>query len=675
MGLNNCRSRICALITLGTIAALAGCAAKGGDEEPPPTITVSVSPGAAECRIGDSCSFAATVNGSTNKAVTWSLSGTGCAGVSCGTISADGVYTAPASVPVPPTVTVRATSQAAPGKSAVATVTIVSDVAVTVWPASAKVKTDDAYQFGHTLSGSADTSVTWSLSGTGCSGAACGTIDSTGLYRAPAVVPGVATVTVRATSVVDPGRSADASLVIISTGESKLSGGYAWFQRGFWNGLPAHLAGRFTMDGLGTISDGVVDRTCDASLGGNLIAQTHTGFYSMWTENRGSLSMVFPFGTVMFMHCLATNGDSGFLQTFYDVGVRGTGVLLKQDPAAFSASAIHGEYVFQWTGADSAGNRIAEIGRFSADGAGLITGGGLDLNDGSALTQGIPISGSYAVGTDGRGTMELTMTGLGTFSFALYVVSAETLIVTSIGDPDPATPMLVGLALRQSGGPFSIASLQGPHVFELTGRTSSAAALATAGLATSDGAGNLTGLFDRNDDNVITAGQPYAATYAIAADGRGTIASTALPAMVFYMVRPDLALLMEGPGGAVLTGTMEAQAGVPFAAGALIGQYAQASSPPALASSVTVTAEVLYYRTDDVYSVGDVVSPCVLSSSGSSQGLFAVSSSGRFEVSDPAGGRQAGGYMISPLRYVLVLERTSAGQACDEVVHLYRAER
>ena len=512
-------------------------------------------------------------------------------------------------------------------------------------------------------------------SGTGCTGSGCGTIDSSGLYTAPALVPSVAVVTVRATSVVDPGKSADASVTIGATGESKLSGSYAWFTRGVWSGLPAHLAGCLTMDGAGVISEGLVDRTCDASLGGNLIAQPYTGFYSMWTENRGSISMVFPFGSVMFMLSLATNGDKGFLQPFYDVGVRGTGILRKQDPAAFMDSSIQGTYVFQWTGSDSAGHRIAEIGRFSANGAGLINGGVLDLNDGSSLTLGIPLTGSYAINANGRGTMALTMQGVGTFLFALYVVSAETLIVTSIGDPGPSVPMLIGLALRQSGGPFSDASLQGTHVFELTGRVSNTAAIATAGLAASDAAGNLTGRFDRNAANVVTADEPYTATYSIAADGRGTIDSTALPSLVFYMVDPDTALLMEGSGGAVQTGTMERQVSVSYAAETLVGQYAQSSSPPALVSSVTATAQVLYFPTGSLSTLADVVSPCLLDNSSDASLHFTMSPTSRFELLNAGAGRMAGGYIISPLRYVLVLERASSGQACDEIVHLYRAER
>jgi hypothetical protein len=482
-------------------------------------------------------------------------------------------------------------------------------------------------------------------------------------------------VSVRASSVVDPGKYAEASVVIGATWETRLSGSYAYYSQGVWNGLPGHMAGRFVADGAGGISNGVFDRTVDASLGGNLIGYTNTGSYSMWTPTRGSWALVSAHGSVFYMLSLTTSGDQGFFQPFYDPAVRGIWALMKQDPSAFTVSAVAGDYVFLWNGSDSEGNRIAEIGRFSANGSGLITGGELDLNDGSELIESIAIEGSYTVSTNGRGTMELSMDGLGTFQYAMYVVSAETLIVTSIGDPGPDTPMLIGLAHRQSGGPFSTASLQGTHVFELTGRSSSAAAIAAAGLATSDGAGNLSGVFDRNDANVVTPGGPYTATYSIGSDGRGTIESSELPALIVYMARPDLALLMEGPGGAIQTGAMQLQAEVPYATGTLVGQYAQASSPPALPTSVTVTAEVLFTGSADVAAIGDVASPCSLVGSASSPGTFTVSPSGRFDVLNPGGGRNAGGYMVSPLRYVLVLERASTDPGCDEIVHLYHGQR
>ena len=69
--------------------------------------------------------FSAVMGPIRNPAVTWSLSGEGCSAAACGTISADGMYTAPVLLPIPPMVTLKATLISDPNKTASATVTIV----------------------------------------------------------------------------------------------------------------------------------------------------------------------------------------------------------------------------------------------------------------------------------------------------------------------------------------------------------------------------------------------------------------------------------------------------------------------------------------------------------------------------------------------------------------------
>lgn len=90
-----------------------------------PTVTVSVSPSTATVRIGRTQTFAASVTGSSNTAVTWSVNGVSGGNAIVGTISAAGLYTPPASVPSPSTVTVRATSAASTAASASASVSII----------------------------------------------------------------------------------------------------------------------------------------------------------------------------------------------------------------------------------------------------------------------------------------------------------------------------------------------------------------------------------------------------------------------------------------------------------------------------------------------------------------------------------------------------------------------
>ncbi len=100
-----------------------------------------------------------------------------------GTISSGGLYTAPASVPLPATVNITATSAADPTKSASATVTIGAAVSVSVSPTTASVQVSATQSFTPTVTGSTNTNVTWSVNGV-AGNATVGTISSGGLYTA-----------------------------------------------------------------------------------------------------------------------------------------------------------------------------------------------------------------------------------------------------------------------------------------------------------------------------------------------------------------------------------------------------------------------------------------------------------------------------------------------------------
>jgi uncharacterized repeat protein (TIGR03803 family) len=89
-----------------------------------PAITVTVTPASAQIPVNGAQQFAATVENTSNAAITWSVNGATSGNTTVGTINAEGLYTAPATVPSPATVTVTATSQADSTKSGFATVTI-----------------------------------------------------------------------------------------------------------------------------------------------------------------------------------------------------------------------------------------------------------------------------------------------------------------------------------------------------------------------------------------------------------------------------------------------------------------------------------------------------------------------------------------------------------------------
>ena len=172
------------------------------------SVSVTVNPPSASVMTGQKQQFTATVQNATDQSVTWSVNGASGGNATVGFVDTLGLYTAPASVPSPATVSVTATTVAAPTVSGSASVTITGPVviSVTVNPSSSSVRVNRTRQFTATVNGSSNQSVTWK--------ATAGKISSTGLYTAPATVPSPSTVTVSATSVAAPSAVGNATVTI-----------------------------------------------------------------------------------------------------------------------------------------------------------------------------------------------------------------------------------------------------------------------------------------------------------------------------------------------------------------------------------------------------------------------------------------------------------------------------
>ena len=186
----------------------------GSGSRPPVTVTVAASPNSVPV---DGTSFlTATVLNSSDQSVTWSVVG----GAANGSISSTGVYTAPATVPANPQVTVTATPQANPLTSGQASITITISVAVT--PASAIVQTLRISTFTASVQGSSNQSVTWEVNGIAGGNNSVGTINGSGVYQAPESVPANASsgqtinVTIEAVPQANPSLSASATVTVTS---------------------------------------------------------------------------------------------------------------------------------------------------------------------------------------------------------------------------------------------------------------------------------------------------------------------------------------------------------------------------------------------------------------------------------------------------------------------------
>src|SRR5207248_3322882 len=129
--------------------------------------TVSISPTTAIVQAGNSQQFSASVLATTNATLNWLVNGIQGGNSVVGSISSQGLYTAPSSVPGN-SVTVTAQSAYDSTSSANATVTVTpssTPVSVSVSPTSASVQVGQSQPFTATVSGTTNSAVNWLVNG------------------------------------------------------------------------------------------------------------------------------------------------------------------------------------------------------------------------------------------------------------------------------------------------------------------------------------------------------------------------------------------------------------------------------------------------------------------------------------------------------------------------------
>lgn len=127
------------LILLLGLSLLSSCAGLGGGSSTPSP--VEISPATASVRAGDTLQFTAKVIGTMNQSVVWSVNGVVGGNATVGKISTTGLYSAPAALPTPDSVSIEASSasdKTLSGKTEISlenpipTVTAISPTAVPV---------------------------------------------------------------------------------------------------------------------------------------------------------------------------------------------------------------------------------------------------------------------------------------------------------------------------------------------------------------------------------------------------------------------------------------------------------------------------------------------------------------------------------------------------------------
>ena len=182
------------------------------------TITVkqvglSVSPATSSVQTGLSEQLTASVTGSDEQRVAWSI--VEGADVTFGTVDSSGVYHAPTSIPTPAIVHVRATSVADPSVQGEAQVTVVSGppVSITVDPAVTTLLTDETLAYHAEVEGGTPDDVTWSIVPIDGGGTGEAMMSGNTLIAGP----DPAHFYVQATSKVTPDRTATGEVFVVSS--------------------------------------------------------------------------------------------------------------------------------------------------------------------------------------------------------------------------------------------------------------------------------------------------------------------------------------------------------------------------------------------------------------------------------------------------------------------------
>ena len=290
------------------------------------------------------------------------------------------------------------------------------------------------------------------------------------------------------------------------------------------SGNPIDIAGSFTPNGAGGITNATVDYNGFSNGPAQLQVNLAASSYSFGTSTFGCLSLAFngpaaaaagatrkgatpkvahgallrTHNTKAFAAAAASTATSvqfafslsGFDGTLYHTGriiesdfigsgTSASGFLHLQDSTAFSLASLQPNYalgVDGWTAESSGVSRTAIAGTF-ANFSGALSSGYADLNTGGTpsgeLTGGTGTLSSTIDPNTGRGTGSYTIpTGSGnlTFDFAFYVLNASHFVLLSTDSPITvgSAPLLCGRALSSSAA-FAPDPLNGYYLLATQG--------------------------------------------------------------------------------------------------------------------------------------------------------------------------------------------------------------
>ena len=439
---------------------------------------------------------------------------------------------------------------------------------VTVSPATANVQEAATQQFTATVTNSTTTAVNWQVNGVAGGNSSVGTIDSTGLYTAPVIVPNPASITITAVLQADASvtGNAIATITAVQFNNASLKGNYIFSLSGIdVNDFPFNAVGAVTADGFGNITGGEEDLNDVSS--GYVQASSVTGTYNVGPDGRGTLNLNSSIGSFSYAIAIRALNNAGLNEIDNNV-INATGNLEQQTAAGVTTPS--GNYAFGFAGTGlNCGGAVNSIGVFNL-GSGNV-GGLQDLNCGGTITQSEALSGSYsAIDGLGRGT-GLFSASTGSAAFVYYVISANRYRFMC---PNAAT-FFLGSADLQTQPSFVASDFNGSYVVSTSANTPAGVSYTLIQLNASGG--NISsGYYDVNDTGMVANGA-LSGAYSVASNGRivGSFSGSGVPLpFSMYLISPSHAYYLDQRTTATGGGNVYAQGSSVTGNAAWAGSYA-----------------------------------------------------------------------------------------------------
>lgn len=543
---------------------------------------LSISPSSLNLDAGAQQTFTVLSNGSIPATgVVYSLSCKSTVSGACGSITTDGIYTAPLSPPPNGgNVIVTATLTEGSGSfSTSATITIVSSAQSTTGQYAftlAGKSNGSAYHAAGSVSLDGNGNITGGSEDVNTAGAASTVSITGGTYTySPADGRIVANVQTSSGSAMwymvlanrnsgyieyaGSGVSASGILNLQDPTQfnaAAVNGNYAFSLAGFDTSSPPKRVseeGGFTADGVGTVSSGLLDANTAGSLSSN---QSVSGtFTAPSASGRGTLTIASGFGTQTFAYYVISATQLVLVETDGARSANGAAVVPSGGP--YSAANFHGNLATSMNGASA--NGALGIGGYVTIGSGAVTGGSIDRNDAGTFTGGQSITGgTYTVtdATTGRTEATVTLSGGGSLALVLYPQSNTTFNMLEASTTESAS----GFAIASSGGNGSNSSLQGNYAANFTGVFGTAQE-DIVGELIANGGGVFTGTLDISNGGANTSLQssPYSVSNIATATLKSGFTNFNSIGFNLYIVDSTQALFLENDNKGVLTGAMGLQ--------------------------------------------------------------------------------------------------------------------